>query len=181
MNWSSVFAGFVLVVLVASPLQAEPDPRDGTQAGNAAGPAAPDSAALHAMLDEFLAGAGRNDPAVHDRFWADDLIYTGSSGRRVGKADIMRDLRAAPPSQATDPQPVYSAENVRIQQYGTVAVVAFRLVATTPSDEGPVVGRYLNTGTFLKRDGMWRVVAWQATRVPEREDAVPDAGGGQER
>jgi len=31
----------------------------------------------------------------------------------------------------------------------------------------PVVEHFLNTGTFVKRDGEWRVVAWQSTRVPE--------------
>jgi hypothetical protein len=25
---------------------------------------------------------------------------------------------------------------------------------------------YWNTGTFVKRDGEWRVVAWQATKIP---------------
>ena len=46
-------------------------------------------------LNDFLDGASKNDPAVHERFWADELIYTGSSGRRIGKADIMRDVHAA--------------------------------------------------------------------------------------
>src|SRR4029079_6570191 len=52
---------------------------------------ADDSAELTRLLREFLAGASRNDPAVHERFWADDLVYTGSSGRRIGKADILSD------------------------------------------------------------------------------------------
>jgi hypothetical protein len=28
---------------------------------------------------------------------------------------------------------------------------------------------YFNTGTFLRRDGLWQVVAWQATRMPDAE------------
>ena len=44
---------------------------------------APDAAALTSLLKEFLDGASRNDAAMHDRFWAEDLIYTGSSGRRI--------------------------------------------------------------------------------------------------
>src|SRR5687768_17680018 len=57
---------------------------------------APDAAELTKLLNDFLAGAGRNDAAMHDRFWAEDLIYTGGAGRRVGKADIMKDVRSAP-------------------------------------------------------------------------------------
>src|SRR5919109_4386845 len=53
------------------------------------------------LLKEFLAGASRNDAATHDRFWAEDLIYTGSSGRRIGKADIMKDVRPSPSASPT--------------------------------------------------------------------------------
>ena len=92
---------------------------------------APDAAALTSLLKEFLDGASRNDAARHHRFWAEDLIYTGSSGRRIGKADIMRDTRSAPARKPGDPATTYSAEDIRIQQYCTTAIVAFRLVATT--------------------------------------------------
>lgn len=130
---------------------------------------APDAAALRALLDEFLAGASVNDAAVHDRFWAEDLIYTGSGGRRVGKADILKDVRSAPPPNPGDPKTAYAAEDVRIQQYGTTAVVAFRLVATTVQGDSTEVLRFLNSGTFLKRGGRWQVVNWQATRLPKAE------------
>jgi Domain of unknown function (DUF4440) len=129
-------------------------------------PVAKDGPALTAMLGEFLAGASRNDAAVHDRFWADDLIYTGSSGRRIGKADLMKDVRSAPTPGPNDPQTVYTAEDIRIQQYGTAALVAFRLVATTVTADSTTVARYLNSGMFLKRGGRWQVVGWQATKMP---------------
>jgi uncharacterized protein (TIGR02246 family) len=132
--------------------------------------AADDAAELRALLDTFLAGAGRNDAAVHDRFWADDLIYTGSSGRRIGKADIMKDVRSAPAHKPGDPTAVFSAEDVRIQQYGDMAIVAFRLVSTTSGGDRTTVSKYLNSGTFLKRDGKWQVVNWQATKVPRPDD-----------
>ena len=130
---------------------------------------APDAAELTKLLNEFLAGAGKNDIAMHDRFWADELVYTSALGRRKGKADIMRELRAEP---ATTPKPeegttVYTAEEIRIQQYGDTAIVAFRLVATTDKAGTKTVANYLNTGTFLKRSGKWQVVGWQATAMPK--------------
>jgi ketosteroid isomerase-like protein len=124
---------------------------------------------LRALLDEFLAGASRNDAAMHDRFWADDLVYTGSGGKRRGKAELMADVRApVPPEEASQPTPAYSAEDVSIRLYGDAAVVAFRLVARTPAQAGAetAVEQYFNTGTFLRRDGRWQAVAWQATRIP---------------
>lgn len=133
--------------------------------------AAPDAAELTRMLNEFLAGAGRNDAAVHDRFWADDLIYTRSAGVRTNKEEIMKGLRApATARKETDPVTVYTAEDIRIQQYGNAAVVAFKLVSTTTKPDGTkTVGNNLNTGTFVKRNGKWQVVAWQSTVVPKPE------------
>ena len=133
------------------------------------GQKAPAADELTKLLKEFLAGASRNDAAIHERFWADDLIYTGSAGRRRGKVDVMRDVRAAPPAKPGDATTVYSAEDIRIQQYGDTAIIAFRLVATTQKNGGSEVSNYLNSGTFLKRHGIWQVVNWQSTKVPHVE------------
>ncbi|HEY3038207.1 MAG TPA: nuclear transport factor 2 family protein [Pyrinomonadaceae bacterium] len=129
-----------------------------------------DAADLTKLLNEFLAGASRNDAAVHDRFWAEDVIYTGSAGKRRGKADIMRDVRSAPVPKPGDPTTLYSAEDIHIQQYGTFAIVAFRLVATTQKTGATEIANYLNSGTFLKRNGKWQVVNWQSTRMPRAEE-----------
>jgi len=130
---------------------------------------APDAAELTRLLNEFLAGASRGDAAVHERFWADDLIYTRSAGRRVNKADVMRDVRSAPAPKPGDPVTVYTAEDIHIQQYGDTAIVAFRLVATTDAGGTKQVANLLNSGTFLKRAGRWQVVNWQSTRMPRTE------------
>lgn len=126
---------------------------------------APASAELTKLLNDFLAGASRNDVAMHDRFWAEDVIYTGSGGRRRGKAEIMKDVRAAPAPKPGDAKTTYTSEDVRIQQYGNTAIVAFRLVATTEKNGKTEVAKYLNSGTFLKRKGKWQVVNWQATKA----------------
>src|SRR5947207_12156079 len=132
---------------------------------------APDAAELTKLLQDFLAGASKNDIAMHDRFWADELVYTSALGRRKGKADIMSELRdetkATPkPEEGTA---VYTAEDIRVQQYGDTAIVAFRLVATTDKAGTKNVANYFNTGTFLKRNGKWQVIAWQATALPKAD------------
>ena len=126
-----------------------------------------DSAELTKLLNDFLAGAGKNDAAMHDRFWADDLIYTRSAGVRTNKEELMKGVRSAQPKKEGDPTTVYTAEEIKINQYGNTAVVAFRLVSTTTKADGTkTVGNNLNTGTFVKRKGEWRAVAWQSTIVP---------------
>jgi hypothetical protein len=132
---------------------------------------APDVAALKALLTEFLGNV--DDPEMHDRFWAEDLIYTRSAGVRIDKPELMKGMRAAPPPKPEDPKSTFAAEDVRVQQYGDAAVVAFRLVGTTTDGKTTEIAKFLNTGTFVKRDGKWQAVAWQSTRVPD--EAVADA------
>ncbi len=116
---------------------------------------------LKQLLNQFLAGV--TDADTHNRFWAEDLIYTSSRGTRTTKAEIMAGFDVTV-VQADDGGPSYTAEDVQIQVYDDTAVVAFRLVATPP--DGTQSQEYLNTGTFLRRDGKWQAVAWQATIIP---------------
>lgn len=117
---------------------------------------------LTSRLHAFLAGVGEAE--IHDQFWADDLIYTSSRGTRTNKAEIMANFSTSNEDDSVDTEPVYTAEEIQIQMHGTTAVLAFKLVATPSDDSG--VQHYFNTGTFVKRDGRWQVVAWQATKIP---------------
>jgi hypothetical protein len=121
-----------------------------------------DVAELTTMLEHFLANAEKRE--VHEEFWSDDLVYSSSSGLRFGKAEIMQGFDSSGAESDEAPAVVYSGEEIDVRLYGDVAVVAFKLIGT-PSD-GSEKLYYYNTGTFLKRDGAWRVVAWQATRIP---------------
>ncbi len=154
-----IFLSTILMLALACGLQAQ---------------TAPDAAELTKLLRDFLAGASRNDAAMHERFWADDLIYTSALGRRKGKADIMRELREEGASKPGDETAVYTAEDIRIQQYGETAIVAFRLVAAITDKAGAKeVKNFLNTGTFLKRNGKWQAAGWQATAVPKAPAPTP--------
>lgn len=120
---------------------------------------------LRNLLDQFLEGASQNDADMHDRFWAEDLIYTSSNGERVTKQTIMDGL--VDDSQNMNQQtPQYHAEETQIQLFDDIAVLAFKLVAVTLGSGGEERLEFYNTGTFQKRDGQWKAVAWQATRIP---------------
>ena len=136
-----------------------------TMAIGAPAAAGEDEDALDKLLNEFLWGASIGSRSAHERFWADDLIYTSSRGTRTNKAEILSGMQDAPdPDPDTEPAVVYTAEDVDIRVFDDSAVVAFRLVGTTSADG--TRQEYFNTGTFLKRGDEWRVVAWQATIIP---------------
>ncbi len=129
---------------------------------------ASDTEELTVMLQEFLAAS--SEEAAHASFWAEDLVYTSSAGLRFGKADIMAGFDSpdtADDSSDSAPPMVYSGEDIDIRLYGNTAIVAFKLVGT-PTDKSTDadVLYYFNTGTYLRRDGVWQVVAWQATKIP---------------
>ena len=87
----------------------------------------------------------------------------------VGRASL-GPYRPAPATKRAGPTTTYSAEDIRIQQYGNTAIVAFRLVGTSENAGKIQVAQFLNSGTFLKRNDKWQAVSWQATRMPRSEE-----------
>ncbi len=128
--------------------------------------------AIEALLETFLEGAGRGDVAVHERFWAEDLVYTSSSGTRFGKAELLQGVRETQntPSPQTSR---YWAEETHIMLLDHVAIVTFKLRAETGDEATGTLAQsaYFNTGTFRLAEGQWRALAWQATRIPAAEPA----------
>lgn len=126
---------------------------------------------IRGLLVDFL--THNSDPARHEKFWADDLIYTSAQGAVRTKPEIMKSVRdaasqspTASPSAGAPAAPVYTAENVAIRPYDGFAALTFRLVARHPDG---TVDTYRNSGTLIFRDHRWQVVTWQATKVPAPE------------
>ncbi len=140
-------------------------------------------AEVAALLNEFLSKV--DSVTMHERFWADDLIYVGNSGSVKSKADIIKSMKEgeakalgakapdssgqdgtakAVPLQKTDePKVTFGAEDVTIRQFGDIAVLNFRLVQHT---SGAADQAYRNSGVLALRNGKWQVISWQATKVP---------------
>ena len=134
------------------------------QAAKAANPPDATTQQVTQRVRDFLAAVPKNDPAVFQDFFADDVIYTRATGITVDKAAILKniDVRAT-----KEPQATFEGDDFTVHPYGEVAVVNFRLIMHNVEDGKPVTAYYRNTGTFMKRNGKWQAVAWQATKVPE--------------
>ena len=156
-----LFAVATLLPMIAAgavPQSSKPAP-----SGSAVTMSAEDQATanqVEQLVRDFLANVPKNDPKVFQEFFADDVIYTRSAGVTVNKAEILKniDVRAS-----NEPQATYDADDITVHPYGTMAVINFRLV----QHNGAVTNYFRNTGTFVKRNGKWQAVAWQATKVPE--------------
>lgn len=117
-------------------------------------------------LRDFLEAAASGDQKVFDSFFADDVIYTGSSGSKMDKAAVMKSIGA---HLANGSKVAYRADDITVHPYDNTVIVNFRM-AVDDDDQGKHETLYFrNTGTFLRRNGRWQAVAWQATRVPPAE------------
>jgi ketosteroid isomerase-like protein len=132
----------------------------------AAGPQDATTQQVTQLVRNFLANVPKNDPKAFQEFFADDVIYTRSAGVTVTKADILKniDVRAT-----NEPQATFEADDFTVHPYGEMAVVNFRLIMHNTEGGKATTSYFRNTGTFLKRNGKWQVVAWQATKVPEKQ------------
>ena len=121
---------------------------------------------LIALIQNFLKDVPRNERATFDRFFADDVIYTRGTGEVVTKKDILADTgnSTAPRAKAT-----YEGQDFQVHQYGDLAVVNFRLVMHATEESNPLTRAFRNTGTFMKRNGAWQAIAWQATPIEEKK------------
>jgi ketosteroid isomerase-like protein len=156
----ALFALALLVLAASTPHASPPQ----------ASPPSATARELTDLLSQFLADVPKNNPASYDRFFADDVIYTRNTGAVTTKADIIKGVSATagrpPRSENTT---TFSAEDVTIHEYTDVAIVAFRLVAHEAHSDGKpaTITNYRDTGTFLRRNGKWQVVSWQATKIAE--------------
>jgi hypothetical protein len=126
----------------------------------ATGPPRDAKAEVTALLHEFLSNV--TSAAMHQRFWADDVIYVSNAGVVRSKADILKGMKAEEPAAPAAPGGGYSAEDVVVRQFGETVVLNFRLVQHTT---GQPDTSFRNSGVFVLRDGRWQVVSWQATRL----------------
>lgn len=127
--------------------------------------AATNAAAIEAAITERLVDflAYNSDPARHEGFWAEDLIYTSSAAAVRTKPMIMASTReAAAKIDPSQPAAKYSAEDIKVRVYDGFAALTFQLVARYPDGR---VANYRNSGTFVLRNGRWQAVTWQATAI----------------
>jgi len=120
---------------------------------------------LISLIQQFLADVPNNQRATFDRFFADDVIYTRGSGSLITKKEILADTGNTSVARANA---TFSGEDFRVHPYGDTAVVNFRLVMHATENDKPVTHQFRNTGTFIRRNGSWQAVAWQATSIAEK-------------
>ena len=120
-------------------------------------------------MDEIIALENRRteaminqDVPVLEEILADDLSYTHSTARMESKAEFI----AALTSGRTEYRSI-DRKDVRVRQYGDTAVVTgqAKMHVSGNGRDNRFEIRFLNV--YAKRQGVWQMVAWQSTKLPD--------------
>jgi ketosteroid isomerase-like protein len=109
----------------------------------------------------FQAMVGRDRQAL-EGLLADDLTYTHSTGQLESKAQLLELISSgALVYRSIEP------EEVAVRVYGDAAVVTGRALIRVENRGQALVLPVRFTSVYVNRDGLWRLAAWQSTRLPE--------------
>ena len=120
-------------------------------------------------MDELIALENRRfeamtkqDAQALDEILADDLIYTHSSARVETKTEFISSLTSGRTRyKSVEP------DDVKVRQYGDTAVITGHAWIHVNSNGRDNKFQVRFTDVYAKRDDVWRMVAWQSTKLPD--------------
>jgi hypothetical protein len=117
---------------------------------------------LSNLEDSRCAAMIHADGDALSRLLDDDLVWTHSSARLDTKASFLQGLKEGGTRYLTINR---SEETIRV--HGNLAVITgiADLQAVLKGEQRQLRNRYTNI--WVKRDGAWKMVAWQSTAVPQ--------------
>ena len=98
-------------------------------------------------------------PAL-ERLLSDDLIYTHASGWRQTKAELLASIRSGELLYH-----FFASDDLNVRSYGNVVLVTGHAAAKVRAKGQELNVSLLYLEAYVKRDGRWQLVAWQATRL----------------
>ena len=104
----------------------------------------------------------RGDVSAVGEFEAEDITFTDADGHHFGKAKDLQDLRTG-----NDQMPAIELTDLKVQVYGNTAIATGVNITKWTHEGRDVSGRYRFTDTWIQRDGRWKVIASQITKVKE--------------
>ena len=147
---------FILLSLLAA-ATACASPRAESQSGD--GSLAAELARQAEAWDKAIV---RKDKAAIEANMADDFRNIRNDGSVVDKDTFLRDITA--PELTIDP---YTVEDFDVRIYGDTALLCGRTRMTGRYSGEPFVSHYRYIDVYVRRNGVWRVVSVQTTRIPE--------------
>jgi ketosteroid isomerase-like protein len=103
----------------------------------------------------------QNDVATVNRLLADDYLGINPNGTLETKADALAQQRSGTVKISS-----IEPENLKVRVYGDTAVVTSRVQVEGHEGDRDISGLYHYTRVYSRRDGEWKVVSFEASRIP---------------
>jgi ketosteroid isomerase-like protein len=113
------------------------------------------------LESQWLKAVMQNDVATANRLLADDYLGINPDGTLETKADALAQQRSGT-LKITRIEP----ENVKVRVYGDTAVVTSRVQVEGHNGDHDVSGQYHYTRVYSRRSGEWKIVSFEASRIP---------------
>ena len=97
------------------------------------------------------------------KYFADDCIFSNEKGHTMDKAKLVADITPMPPGYSGS----IKIDNVQNRILGDTAVLSYDLNETETIFGQNLTARYHTTDTWLRRNGVWKIIASQAHRYYE--------------
>jgi ketosteroid isomerase-like protein len=122
--------------------------------------------ALRELEGQLNKAVVQGDVATFDRLLADDFTHTSQDGRFRTRAEWMKGRVQGKTNYVS-----YEVDDLQIRVFGDAAVATGRSKPSWRESDGTVAGgQYRFLRVWAKRDGRWRAVAFQSTRILDQKD-----------
>ena len=135
----------------------------GAQAADAAGADVARLTQLSNAWDKAI--VAKEHAAIADNM-AEDFRIIDGQGEIGDKKQFVADI--LDPKLTIDP---YTVEEFNVRLYGDVALLSGRTHMTGKHDGQPFESNYRYIDIYVKRNGAWKIVSVQITRLPPKEGA----------
>ena len=115
-----------------------------------------------ALEDRRIEAMTKQDAQALDEILADDLSYTHSTARVETKAEFISSLTSGRTKYRS-----MERDDVKVRRYGDTAVVTGRAKFQVNANGQDIKFQVRFTDVYAKRDDVWRMVAWQSTKLPD--------------
>ena len=115
---------------------------------------------LERQLSEALV---KEDAAVLDRLWSNDLVFTFPDGKVSNK--VQRLALQKPAAQPSQTQSVTTNDEIKVYPYGNTAVVTVLSTWSGKENNQPYRSQFQATHVWAKQEGRWQLVAAHVSPV----------------
>ncbi len=112
---------------------------------------------------QLSAALVREDAAVLDRLWSNDLVFTFPDGKVSTKAQRLAAQKSAAPSSQSESDT--TNDEVKVYLYGTTAVVTVRSTWSGKANNQAYRSQFQATHVWAKQQGRWQLVAAHVSPV----------------